>query len=336
MKSKAIELEAVPDLSSANDWLTMLSSVNAHSERLKKADVSTQETEELTKLRLAIKEHRYPQKQLKEVTDDMVQDFIRMLYITPNLLSHLLELCIMYKFLSKLKMKELYSYTGGEKTSWANAKNLACSVDEGFQLDGETQVLRFIMEIVLPGFEMNDHWKDAWDVYIEIKLNLANTRNPSRKQLIDGKLIECALSSFSGEDPRRSRSRSNVQPTSTAIDNEMKRRMYTLFFSILGQRVIERAFPQQPFAKGGGLIRSILTLSGQDVRKHCSCFFQKDFHQKVRADHDIINRIRKNVVKDRVSPLDNAGKRSIIVESRAEIDSLRSLVELMQSFSSQH
>ena len=336
MKSKAIALEAVPDLSSTNDWLTMLSSANAHSERLKRAEVSTKVTEDLTKLRLAIKEHRYPEKQLKEVTDDMIQDFIRMLYITPNLLSHLLELCIMYKFLSKLKMIELYLDTGGEKTFWANAKNLACSVDEGFQLNGETSVLQFILEIVSLGFDMNDLWKDAWGVFIEIKLNLANTKKSSRKELIDGMLIESALNSFSGEDPRRSTSSSNIQGTSTTIDNETKRRMYTLFFSIVGQRGIERAFPEQMFAKGGGLIRSILTLSGPDVRQHCSSFFQKDFHQKVRANDAIINKIRKNVLKDRVSAVDNAGKRSIIVESRAEIDSLRSLVELMHSFASQH
>lgn len=340
MKAKAGKLDKVPRLSSTDTWLEMLCGLEAHSKSLD-MKIAPEVEAALTKLKHAITRHE-KQEELKDpeteiqdilVSDSAMKDFLQVGHFTTNLSTHILELSIVYKWLSNISMHQIYWTHGKYNELLAEAIKLARLVDDEFEFDDttpeSTSVLDYVIKICNVAFGMDEHWEVAWKVFITIKNQLTNIQNPDRKALLDRSLIDAATNSYANEEDDASADRSNLQDSNAAtdIDNNTKRCMITLFFSILGERAIMRALPVDKFNKNGGFIRSLIRLSPTDVYKHCRVFFKKSFFKDARGEKKFVDDLCTNLLPDKVSDDDKSGKRSIVVPSREIVDSLRFLVE---------
>ena len=338
MKAKAGKLDKVPRLSSTDTWLEMLCGLEAHSKSLDMKIAPEVETA-LTKLKHAItrlekqEELKDPETETQDilVSDSTMKDFLQVGHFTTNLSTHILELCIVYKWLSNISMHQIYWTHGKYDELLAEAIKLARLVDDEFEFNDttpeSTSVLDYIIKICTAAFDKDENWELAWKVFTTIKIQLTNIQNPDRKALLDRSLVDAATNSYANEEDDAS-DRSNLQDSNTAtdIDNNTKRCMITIFFSILGERAIMRALPKDKLDEKGGFIRSLIRLSPSDVYKYCRVFFKKSFFKDARSEK-FVDDLCTNLLPKKVSDDDKSGKRSIVVPNREVVDSLRFLVE---------
>ena len=318
LKRKAAELDSVPDVSNTCAWGDMLFSLQTHIDQLDN-EVPPQVVEAaVTKLRSAITTYKQDTNQVVQdllVCDTKMIEFLQPGHFMTNISTHVVELCIMTTYLSKLTMAKLYCLLRKKKQLLENSNTLARLVDANFQYDAETTaVLEYLLAIITIGFD-NEHWKLAWQVYIEIKNSLSNTKNKDRENILNGLLTEVAMSSFS-EKTCPSTKKANFDFENKA-GQDAKLRMFALFFSLMGQEIITRTLPKGTFAKYGGFVPSLLRLSTTEVYNACNCFFNTTFLQCVHDDEDaiIIDKICKNFRKPKkADKKNNSGKRSILVE----------------------